>query len=365
MGGGPAGIQWGLLLNSTELEYEVWEQGVAPGSFFERFPRSRRLISHNRCNLLPSVSAEFAMRHDWHSLLHAPMTYCETRDSDFYPHALRFRRYLQHAASTLRVRTRTTAVDVSYGSDGVTVHTPDGACVRAAHLVVATGLNPRPKPESAHFTYADFPPLNSSTMSAPFCHRKRVRIVGGGNAAFETAEMMRTCGHSVHVLPSRPPTFAATAHYPGGVRMQYAAIFDRYILKSMDSMEVQYDNRNPLAVDAAMQASVVAAHGQAADAATPRERALRRSEDAWAGSDDSVTIFCGGFHGAHADPTLVRHMDPATHDRYPIVEPFYGVPSSHGRGWYAGALMHGHDYRQSAGGFVHGFRYLVRAQFRI
>merc|ERR1711966_180874 len=30
--------------------------------------------------------------------------------------------------------------------------------------------------------------------------------------------------------------------------------------------------------------------------------------------------------------------------------------------WYAGNLMHGRDYRSGAGGFIHGFRYLINAQ---
>ena len=32
--------------------------------------------------------------------------------------------------------------------------------------------------------------------------------------------------------------------------------------------------------------------------------------------------------------------------------------------YFAGALMHGHDYRVSSGGFIHGFRYLCRALHR-
>ena len=32
--------------------------------------------------------------------------------------------------------------------------------------------------------------------------------------------------------------------------------------------------------------------------------------------------------------------------------------------YFAGAMMHGNDYRRSAGGFIHGFRYLVRALAR-
>ena len=32
--------------------------------------------------------------------------------------------------------------------------------------------------------------------------------------------------------------------------------------------------------------------------------------------------------------------------------------------YFAGTPMHGRDYRKSSGGFIHGFRYLIRAQNR-
>lgn len=33
--------------------------------------------------------------------------------------------------------------------------------------------------------------------------------------------------------------------------------------------------------------------------------------------------------------------------------------------YFAGVLGHGKDYRRSAGGFIHGFRYTARALFRM
>jgi hypothetical protein len=31
--------------------------------------------------------------------------------------------------------------------------------------------------------------------------------------------------------------------------------------------------------------------------------------------------------------------------------------------YFAGTVMHGNDFRRSAGGFIHGFRYLVKSMF--
>lgn len=51
-------------------------------------------------------------------------------------------------------------------------------------------------------------------------------------------------------------------------------------------------------------------------------------------------------------------------NKYPQMTSAYGHPTVDGL-YYAGTLMHGNDFKKSAGGFIHGFRYLVRAQHRI
>eukprot|EP01043_Picozoa_sp_COSAG02_P067894 COSAG02_NODE_11074_length_1800_cov_1.309818_2_plen_323_part_00 len=51
-------------------------------------------------------------------------------------------------------------------------------------------------------------------------------------------------------------------------------------------------------------------------------------------------------------------------NKYPRMTSAYGHPAVDGL-YYAGTLMHGNDFKKSAGGFIHGFRYLVRAQHRI
>ena len=76
----------------------------------------------------------------------------------------------------------------------------------------------------------------------------------------------------------------------------------------------------------------------------------------------NVTIFCGGWTGAREG--LVVDMDEGTRGKYPRLGPFYSVRAAPHNAWYAGSLMHGADWKQSAGGFVHGFRYLIRAQAR-
>ena len=48
VGAGPGGLQLGELLRTAGRSYAIFEQGTGPGSFFETFPRHRRLVSLNK-----------------------------------------------------------------------------------------------------------------------------------------------------------------------------------------------------------------------------------------------------------------------------------------------------------------------------
>jgi len=71
VGAGLAGLQFAYFLQARGRDYIVFERDV-PGSFFDKFPRHRRLISINKRHTGrggSSLAAEYNLRHDWHSLL--------------------------------------------------------------------------------------------------------------------------------------------------------------------------------------------------------------------------------------------------------------------------------------------------------
>lgn len=50
-------------------DYIIFERNSHAGSFFEKFPRHRRLISLNKRSVRDGRAADFAFRHDWNSLI--------------------------------------------------------------------------------------------------------------------------------------------------------------------------------------------------------------------------------------------------------------------------------------------------------
>ena len=227
VGAGPAGLQWAVLLQEANIHYTVLEQAAMAGSFFRIYPRGRRLISHNKCHVGAGHSLDFALRHDWHSLLRANLTMCE-RSAQYYPHADAYASYLSEVAQPLNVVFGARVESVVHGDGGArrsVVRTSDHGDWRCRHVVIATGLAPLPLPPEwqspAGFTYDNYPELDS-TGRHPFCQNRPVAVIGAGNSAFETADLLKACASAVHLFGRSPPRLAALSHYPGHVRYRTA-----------------------------------------------------------------------------------------------------------------------------------------------
>jgi len=153
IGAGPAGLQAAYFLRKFGVTYALVEAAHGPGSFFETYPRGRRLISINKTHfpdlgaLSPEERAEFALRHDWNSLLsdeRAPLM--GAFSAAYYPHADDLVRYLAAYADAHRLEPRyghrATRVEAAAGGGfSAALETPDGpATVRATLVFVAAGL---------------------------------------------------------------------------------------------------------------------------------------------------------------------------------------------------------------------------------
>ena len=376
VGAGPAGLQWALLMRDARVPYIVFEKADAAGSFFRVFPRGRRLISHNKIRVGQGFSSEFALRHDWHSLLGADSLMGE-RTAAYYPLADEYVEYLASISASLRIEYGTRVERVEYGAERSVVRTATsssgGGGARGAwdcrHVVLATGLAPLPlppewaSPASVSYSYADFPSPDAKSGTHPFCDNQPVAVIGAGNSAFETAELLATCASAVHLLARSAPRFAALSHCmlsagvermplaspisadafhapslsrhltptlspdetltdPGHVRFRNLGLIDRYLLKSLDS----YNHFLRPA-----QEAVDMLHTDRAKEAM-RNLIVHQVRQHFA----NVTVWCGGWSGAQ--PGVVEGMDSTTRGKYPTLAPFYAVPAHPRNAWYAGSI---------------------------
>ncbi|MFW6695670.1 NAD(P)-binding domain-containing protein [Streptomyces sp. MAR4 CNX-425] len=347
IGAGPAGLQLASFLERDGADYVVLERDGVPGAFFTRFPRHRRLISSNKVHT-GYDDPELRLRMDWNSLLSDDPELLFTRYSPrYFPPADDMVRYLGDFAARTRVAVRyDTAVErVRRTPDGFAVTDHTGHVRHTRRLVVATGMTlphlpSLPGVELAE-RYDTFDP-DPGTFTD-----QRVLIVGRGNSAFETADSLMETAAVIHVVGSGSLPLAWRTHYVGHLRAVNNNFLDTYQLKSQNAL---LDGR-PLAIRRAP--------GGGFTVPVAFERVDEVARDL---HYDRVILATGFrfdaslFDGDCAPALMVN-------DRFPAVTPVgesVNVPGL----YFAGTVMQGPDFRRSTTGFIHGFRYSVRALYR-
>ncbi|MDW5325743.1 FAD-dependent oxidoreductase [Plantactinospora sp. KLBMP9567] len=349
IGAGPAGLQLAALFERDgRRDYLVLEAADAPGAFFTRFPRHRQLISINKPHT-GSDDPELNLRLDWNSLLSDDPALRFTRYTErYFPDADVLVRYLADfaAATGVRVRYRSRVVRVARVADGgFAVTDQTGTTHRARRVVVATGVSEPYVPAIpgiAHAERYDEMPVDPRDFLD-----QRVLIIGKGNSAFETADALMETTTLIHVAGPSSVRMAWRTHYVGHLRAVNNNFLDTYQLKSANAI-----------LDGHVRGIERAADGYRVTFSFSRANEVTKEL-----RYDRV-LACTGFRfdpSVFADgcrPTLVIN------DRFPAQTAQWesvNVPDL----FFAGTLSQQRDFKRSTSGFIHGFRYGVRALHRI
>jgi isopentenyl diphosphate isomerase/L-lactate dehydrogenase-like FMN-dependent dehydrogenase/thioredoxin reductase len=349
IGAGPAGLQLGYFLDRAGRSYLILEAGNAPGSFFQTFPRHRRMISINKPHT-GYDDPELTLRWDWNSLLSDDPELRFTRyTARYFPDADDYLRYLNDFAKThaLKIRYDTRVVEVARpridgdGQGEFVLTDASGRRYRARRVIAATGFTspyipPIPGIETAE-RYVDVPidPVGFTDQ--------RVLLIGKGNSAFETADHLTEKAAVIHIAGPSSIRFAWRTHFIGHLRAVNARFLDTYQLKTQNSVldctikriERRADGRYLVTVDY-----------------------LRRDTTAEFVYDR--VIACTGFR---MDATIYApecRPKLTIRDRFPELTHEWesvNVPDL----YFAGTLTQSRDFKKYTSAFIHGFRYGIRA----
>ncbi|WP_433046454.1 NAD(P)-binding domain-containing protein [Dactylosporangium sp. CS-033363] len=343
IGAGPAGLQLAALLERDGRDYLVLEAGPAPGTFFATYPRHRTLISINKV-WTGSEDPEFNLRSDWNSLLSDDESLLFKHYSRrYFPHADDLVRYLADFAARLglRVRYDTRVSNISFANGLFDV---DGLAAR--RVVVATGVSQLHVPPIPGAELAER--YDTVSVDPEDFTNQRVLIIGKGNSAFETADALVETAAVIHVAGPHAIRLAWQTHYVGHLRAVNNNFLDTYQLKSQNAVldgtveRIERRAEGGFRIDFRYARTV--------------ER-LRRLEY------DRIILATGfrfdaSIFAASARPRLV--ID----DRFPEQTPAFESVNVPGL-YFAGTLTQQRDFKRSTNGFIHGFRYGVRALHRI
>lgn len=352
IGAGPAGLQLGYFFSKLNINYIILERNNIAGSFFDKFPHSGKLISINKRHVGSDIP-DFKLRHDWNSLLSDENLLFTDYSKDFYPDKKDMVRYLNDFATNNNL-------NISYGMNVLSVDKTDDnnyklkvknrdneeeiyECIK---LVGATGLS-KPNidifkdvkvPIKHYYEYDKDYFLDEENLKRYI--NKRILIIGGGNAGYEIANLLTNYGSHIRIYVRRDKNFSVSSNYTGDLRSVYLPFLDTFYLKSLNSIyggsEIkvkQKDENSKYDVSIYYNKSYI-------------------SNDFF----DEVILATGWKF----DKSIFNfELNTTYDDKYPIIDHKYESNNNKNL-FFIGTLMHSLDFKVSSGGFIHGFRYLIK-----
>ncbi|CAB9523278.1 FAD-dependent oxidoreductase domain-containing protein 2 [Seminavis robusta] len=337
VGAGGAGLQMALYMEKFGFSYKILEKTDLIGSHFSKFPRYEELISLNK-----AVRNETQkLRFDWHTLLEAPVEMLNVT-RDFFPKGKDWHRYMNILAQEAGIYPHIEfGVEVERVADDnrpcvVIASTGEEKCAKH-RIFVGTGLQEK---KNNFFEALGAIPYSKSTTS--MAEGKRVCILGNGNSGFELAQNVYKVADRVFLYGRHGPRLSSVTRYTGDVRVKYLQVLENLNMKMLDTVDffipglVRIKGLENILSDEQMKLveniSLVAS---------------------WLHSYSCEIFFTAtGFDSAIPGGLTMGERFPMSGDWYQAVD--------NNKVHYIGWLMHGRDFRKSAGGFLSGFRYLIR-----
>jgi len=349
IGAGPAGLQMGYFLERAGRDYVILERDSTAGWFYKKYPRHRTLISINK-RFTGQTNKEFNMRHDWNSLISDDESLLiKHYTKEFFPPADLMVKYLKDFARQLKLKAKygVNVRHVSKENDTFVLKDKIGRIFHCRYVIVSTGLWVENKPKNV--TGAEYvTPYSKMSVNADDYEGKSLLIIGRGNSGFETAQHLAGAANYIHMMSRERLRFSWETHYVGDLRAVNDGPIDTYQLKSLDgqfegditAMKFWKDKNGRIhATDGAGE---------------PDNSAVREPYDA--------VITCMGFKFDFGifDKKIRPLKAEGPRKKYPKIKENYESTTTKDL-YFAGTIIHSLDWRKSAGGFIHGFRYTTRA----
>lgn len=347
IGAGPAGLQAGYFLGRAGHSYLILESGGTPATFFTEFPRHRTLISSNKTHT-GWQDPELNLRVDWNSLLSEESSPLFTSYTPrYFPAADDIVRYFTDFATEheLRIRYDTRVVEVAKPGDEFVVTDQAGNTFRAKRVIAATGVRAPYVPDFEGAELAT--PYTEMSVDPEDYTDQKVLVIGRGNSAFETADNLIETTAVLHLAGPGSLKLAWQTHFVGHLRAVNNNFLDTYQLKSQNALldghilSIRRDG-DKLAVRVSF------------DRVDEVVKEIRY---------DSVLLATGFRFDASIFAPECR-PELTIKDRFPAQTASWESVNVPGL-FFAGTITQVRDFKRSTSGFIHGFRYGVRALHRI
>ena len=358
IGAGPAGLQLSYFFHINNIEYLLIEREDTCGSFFQKYPHSRNMISLNK-KFTGSDNSDFNLRHDWNSMLNNENHLFTNYSEKFYPESDLLHQYLNDFCNLnkLNINFNTIVTSIDKINETYKLYTKNTTYI-CKKLIVATGTSIPIIPNfklnigKKIMHYSDFPlKYFKDINNLKKYENKKLVIFGSGNSAYELGNILNEYCSSIFII-GRKVDLSMVSHYVGDVRSIYYPFFDTFYLKTLNGIDELDKNLHK-------EIEIVQITDINNDNYNKYE--LRLNNRPFYGNHKNnffdEVIFCTGWK---FDSTIFNfNVELTINDKYPKIKYNY-ESTNNGNLFFIGALMHSHDYRKSSGGFIHGFRYLIK-----
>jgi hypothetical protein len=363
IGGGPSALQCAYFFEKHNIEYIILERNELCGSFFSKYPLSGNLISINKKNT-GNNNAEYNLRHDWNSLITDDnFRFTEYSDS-YYPKRECLVEYLNDFARRYKIKVlyNKTVNSIVKTDTNYLLHVNDGEEFKCEKLIIATGLSKMNIPnvelniKDKIYHYGEYPSdyfLNKENLKE--FENKSVLIFGGGNASYELGNIINEVASSITIQSRSPRKWALQSNYTGDIRSIYLPFMDTFILKLLNAINDFNENSKDkprFSITQSNQGEKYLPIIEYID-----ECGNKKVFDFVKKGGFDKIIFCTGWK--FDDSIFSFEIDTTYNRKYPKIKSNYESTNNNNL-FFIGALMHSVDYRKTSGGFIHGFRYLIK-----
>jgi thioredoxin reductase len=346
IGAGPAGLQLGYYLEKANHNYLILEGGNKAGNFFDTFPRHKKLISINKV-YTGYEDTEINFRWDWNSLLSdSEEMLFKNYSREYFPHTDDLVKYFGDFANhfNLKIKYNCQVVRIAK-NDKFMVIDNSGNVFSAARLIVATGFSKPYIPEIPGIDLAEN--YTDVSVDPEDFANQRVLIIGKGNSGFETADNIVGTASLIHIASPTPVEMAWKTKYVGHLRGINNNFLDTYQLKSQNVVL----DANVEKIEFKQGKYIVTfcyghADGEVEDLVYDR------------------VIVCTGFRFDNSIFDESCQPELTINNRYPNQTSEWESTNVKDL-YFAGVLTHMRDYKKKQSGFIHGFRYNIRALHQI
>lgn len=346
IGAGPAGLQLGYYLEKANRNYLILEGGKKAGNFFQKFPRHKKLISINKV-YTGFEDSEINLRWDWNSLLSdSEEMLFKNYSREYFPHTDDLVRYLGDFAKHFNLKIKYNCQVIKIAKDGkFMVIDNNGNVYSTARLIVATGFSKPYVPEIPGIELTEN--YEDVSVNPEDFANQRVLIIGKGNSGFETADNLVATASLIHIASPTPVEMAWKTKYVGHLRGINNNFLDTYQLKSQNVvLNSNVDKIKFIDGKYIVTFAYNYANEEVEDLVYDR------------------VIVCTGFRFDNSIFDESCQPQLTINNRYPNQTSEWESTNIKDL-YFVGVLTHMRDYKKKQSGFIHGFRYNIRALHQI